>query len=72
MSEMKKRILQFIKDYMSQHGYAPTVREIGSGVGLLSSSSVYHHLEMLLDAGELETDHPGAPRALRLPKRNEE
>lgn len=71
MSEMKKRILQFIKDYIAQHGYAPSVREIGSAVGLLSTNTVYNHLHRLIELGELETDHPGSPRALRLPKREE-
>lgn len=71
MSEIKKRILEFIKDYHAQHGYAPTIREIGNGVGLLSTSTVHSHVDWLIEVGKLETDHPRSPRALRLPKERE-
>ena len=36
--------LRFIIDYIQQHGYAPTIREIGAGVGLKSTSSVMPHM----------------------------
>ena len=42
--ELRERICRFITNYTATHSYAPTVREIGAGVGLKSSSSVYSHL----------------------------
>ena len=50
MGDLTKRdreILNFIKDYMMDWGTTPTIREIGIGVGLYSTSSVYNHLKRL-------------------------
>lgn len=61
-------IIEYIAEYIKQHGYSPSVREIGSGVGLKSSSSVHVHLRKLFAEGKLETDAPyGTPRAIRVP-----
>ncbi len=39
-AEVRKKIKKAIIWYIEQHGYAPTVREIGEMVGLSSTSSV--------------------------------
>ncbi len=44
-------ILAFIEGHVVRHGYPPTVREIGAGVGLASPSTVHRHLEKLEDGG---------------------
>lgn len=65
---VRKRIEKFVIDYITEHGYAPTVREIGEGVGLRSTSSVQAHIRTMINAGTLETDAAeGSPRALRVP-----
>ena len=65
---IRAEILEFIKKYIRQHGYPPTVREIGEGVDLQSSSSVHSHLLRMFNDGTLEADaKPGAPRAIRVP-----
>ena len=68
MTKMQAAILQAIKDYIEKHGYAPSVREIGAAVGLKSSCTVHTHLQKMIDDGVLETDHPGSPRAIRIPE----
>lgn len=50
----KKRILQFVNDYIEENGYSPTVREIGKAVGLKSTSTVHKHLQDLTEMGMLE------------------
>lgn len=45
------QILAFIRDYTAVHGYSPTVREIGSAVGMSSTSSVQAHLDRMEDFG---------------------
>ena len=60
------KILDFIKSYIAQHDYSPSYVEIGDGVELYSKSSVHRHIQKLIQLGELETDHPGSPRAIRL------
>lgn len=65
---IRKCILDMIIKYIEQHGYAPTIREIGEAVGLKSTSSVMDHVRKMLAEGTLETDAgPGSPRALRVP-----
>lgn len=64
----RKRIREYITAYIQTHGYSPSVREIGDGVGLSSSSSVQNHIQKMIQDGTLETDAPpGTPRAIRVP-----
>lgn len=66
----RERILDAINSYIDLHQYPPTTREICDMVGLKSTCSVNHHVNMMLISGELETDHGfGASRALRVPNR---
>lgn len=52
MTPRQQSILNFIRDY--PHQYPPTVREIGAGVGLSSSSTVHHHINKLVEMGLIE------------------
>jgi repressor LexA len=61
----QQEIWDFVVDYVDQHGYPPTVREIGDAVGLASPSTVHAHLANLERAGLLRRD-PTKPRALEL------
>ncbi|WP_461156847.1 transcriptional repressor LexA [Saccharopolyspora tripterygii] len=53
LPERQQRILVTIRDWVLQHGYAPSTRQIGDAVGLRSSSSVSRHLASLEDKGFL-------------------
>lgn len=67
-NDTRERIMNFIIDYISKHGYAPTYREIGNGVGLRSTSSINTHMKRLFEERKLETDETdGCPRAIRVP-----
>lgn len=48
------RVYDFIVEYMTANLYFPGVREIGEGVGLASTASVYYYLEILADRGLIE------------------
>jgi len=65
LTERQQEIWQFLVDYVSRHGYPPTVREIGEAVGLASPSTVHAHLANLERAGLIKRD-PTKPRALEL------
>ena len=66
--KIREKILQAIIEYIEQHGYPPTTREIGEMVGLKSTCSVHAHLQRLFREGKIETDAGlGAPRAIRIP-----
>src|SRR5437667_212501 len=43
----QQEIWDFLVGYVDRHGYPPTVREIGSAVGLASPSTVHAHLANL-------------------------
>jgi repressor LexA len=65
LTKRQQEIFDFIKRYAAEHGYPPTVRDIGKAVGLASSSTVHAHLANLERLGLLRRD-PSKPRALEL------
>jgi repressor LexA len=65
LTKRQQEIFDFIKRYSADHGYPPTVRDIGKAVGLASSSTVHAHLANLEKLGLLRRD-PTKPRAIEL------
>jgi repressor LexA len=65
LTARQQEIWQFLVSYVDDHGYPPTVREIGDAVGLASPSTVHAHLANLERAGLLRRD-PTKPRAIEL------
>lgn len=65
ISPRQEEILFFIQDYYKKNGYPPTVREIGEGVGLLSSCTVHYHLEKLEEKGIIRKS-PSKARAIEI------
>lgn len=65
LSQRQKRILDYIGRHTQEKGYPPTVREIGEGVGLRSSSTVHSHLKALQNLGYIVRD-AALTRAIRL------
>jgi repressor LexA len=65
LTARQQQIWDFLVQYADEHGYPPTVREIGEAVGLASPSTVHAHLANLERAGLLRRD-PTKPRALEL------
>ena len=68
VTERQRAILDYLREFVDEHGYPPTVREIGEAVGLRSPSTVHAHLAQLERAGLLRRD-PTKPRALELTDR---
>ena len=50
-------ILDTIKRFMADKGYPPTVREIGSLIGLSSSATIHFHLTKLEEKGYIKKDN---------------
>ncbi len=65
LTPRQQRVLATIKDSIETKGYPPSMREIGTAVGLTSSSSVAHQLRVLEGKGFLKRD-PNRPRALEV------
>ena len=68
MLRTHEKIYEFVVGYILDHKYPPTLREIGEGVGLKSTSSVHYHLSQMHKRGIFETDaRENSPRAIRVP-----
>ncbi|HLM08375.1 MAG TPA: transcriptional repressor LexA [Thermoleophilaceae bacterium] len=65
LTKRQQEIFDFVKGYVSDHGYPPTVRDIGKAIGLTSSSTVHAHLANLEKLGMLRRD-PTKPRAIEV------
>ena len=65
LTSRQQEILAFVNSHVDEHGYPPTVREIGQAVGLTSPSTVHAHLEKLEKAGLIRRDAT-KPRALEV------
>lgn len=63
-SDKAEKIMEFVNDFVMEHGYAPSVREIGAAVGLRSTASVSYHLHNLQEKGLLRAPGKGAKRAI--------
>jgi repressor LexA len=70
ITDRQTRMKAFIEEYFSEHGYAPSYREIMKNVGIPSLSVVRYNLERLQREGLLERD-PRVARGIR-PRRTSE
>jgi repressor LexA len=65
LTKRQREIFDYVKSYGEEHGYPPTVRDIGKAIGLTSSSTVHAHLANLEKLGVLRRD-PTKPRAIEV------
>ena len=65
LTKRQREIFDYVKTYAREHGYPPTVRDIGKAIGLTSSSTVHAHLANLEKLGVLKRD-PTKPRAIEV------
>lgn len=75
LTTKQQQIYDYIVSFADEHGYPPSVREIGEYVGLKSPSTVHFHLKGLQSAG-LITQAAGKTRAIsinddNLPKKDQ-
>lgn len=69
-THQKQQICTFIQTFSQEHGYPPTVREIGKSLGMRSPSTVKFHLDKLRADGLLQWED-GKPRSLVLTRTGE-
>ncbi|MBN1660200.1 MAG: transcriptional repressor LexA [Anaerolineae bacterium] len=56
LSERQQNILQFIREFIADNHFPPTIREIGQEVGISSTSVVKYNLDALEKKGLIERD----------------
>ncbi|MCK9176268.1 MAG: transcriptional repressor LexA [Clostridiales bacterium] len=67
VDETLEAVYDFICEYIRHYSYAPSVRDIGEGTGLRSTSTVYSHLKRLAAEGRIEMEM-GKRRSIRVPE----
>lgn len=65
ISKRQQSIYDYICSYTKDHGYPPSVREIGAAVGLASPSTVHMHLKSLEEKGYIHRDS-NKPRTIEV------
>jgi repressor LexA len=56
LSERQKKILEVLERFQDQHGYPPSIREIGEKTDISSTSVVNYYLNQLEETGYIERD----------------
>lgn len=56
LTPTQQAVMHFLRSYIREIGYPPTLREVADGVRLRSVSSVHHHLRTLEDLGYIRRD----------------
>lgn len=65
LTEIERRILDFMVLYLRTNTYQPSIREIGERFGIKSTKTVSEHLQALADKGYLERD-PSRSRGVKI------
>jgi repressor LexA len=53
LTKRQTEILEFISNFVSEHGYAPSYREVGQHFGISSTATVHEHVKNLESKGYL-------------------
>jgi len=65
LTKRQQQIYDYIRAYIQERGYPPTIREIGAAIGLSSPATVHTHVKALERAG-LISSNPSAQRTITL------
>ncbi len=65
LTPRQAQVLEFINQYLDEHGYPPTVREVAANFGFRSPRAAHDHMKALQRKGYLRSV-PGKPRALEV------
>lgn len=57
LTDRQKDILKTLKIFIAEHGYPPTVREIGKQVNLSSPATIHFHLNKLAEKGYIKKNN---------------
>lgn len=64
LTTRQEEILRFVADYQTEHGYPPSIREIGARFGIGSLRGVTVHLDALEKKGYIE--RANTPRSIKI------
>jgi repressor LexA len=65
LTATQHKTLDFIRQYLTSRGYAPSLEEIAAGIGIRSKGTAHRHVQALAEAGQLRLI-PGRKRGIEL------
>lgn len=66
ITERQQQVIDFISEWIATHGYSPSFKDIGDGMGF-SIKAAYDHLSALRKKGAIKYDD-GIARSIRIVK----
>ncbi len=57
LTKRQKQLIDYLQNYITEHGYAPTLSEVGQYFGLSSLATVHKHLHNLEQKGYIKRVH---------------
>lgn len=66
LTKKQSEVLQFIRQHIEEHGYAPSYREIGEHFGLSSPATVHTHVQSLIEKGVITAGEDGEARSIEM------
>jgi repressor LexA len=57
LTKRQKQLIDYLNEYINEHGYAPTLAEVGQYFGLSSLATVHKHLHNLEQKGFIKRQH---------------
>src|SRR5260370_15469312 len=70
LTKRQREILDYLNDFIQQHGYAPSLEEIGRRFGLSSLATVHKHLTNLQEKGFIKRAWNRSRSVEMVPTRN--
>lgn len=68
LAPVQRQTLEFLRSYIADKGYAPTLKEIAEHIGVKSVSTAHFHLERLEDKGFIRRGDEGFVELINTPK----
>ena len=65
LTDRQQEALDFLRNYLAEHGFPPTLREISAHLGITGTVAAIHHLSALEKKGYLKR-HAGGSRSITL------
>ena len=59
LAPVQRQTLKFLRDFIAERGFAPTLKEIADAIGVKSVSTAHFHLERLTDKGFISRGSDG-------------
>lgn len=60
LAPVQRQTLEFLRNFITHHGFAPTLKDIAAAIGVRSASTAHFHLSRLEDKGFLRRGEDGA------------